>query len=304
MRALVQSGGGKKGAFHLGVLDVLIGEQGREYDYMAGVSVGALNTGMLAQFPEGELEQGLRALAAVWEDLGGTSSVWKHWFLHQLAGVWKDSFYDSSPLAALVAKHFDQEKLKASGRVVRFGAVAYGSGNYYEATEKDEDLGKWILASAAFPGFLTPMKIAGDLWVDGGARRVTPLKGAIDYGCNEIDVILSGPRKTVPKSLSDNFLGTKRSALTISLRALEVLMDEIFERDVKVAEVYNEAIRSGGAGDKRLIRLNVYEPLEPFPGDSLTFDPVEIAEMRAAGREVARDRPSALPGPPRAPTIP
>jgi predicted acylesterase/phospholipase RssA len=293
MLGLVASGGAKKGAFELGCMEILIGDKGRQYDFMGGTSVGCLNTGILCQYPKEEIRTGLNHLVEVWESITGNKSIWKPWFLGKLAGFWKDSFFDSHPLTELIRANFDQDRAVGSDVKFVFGAVAYGSGEYYEATKKDEELWKWIVASSAFPGFLTPIMIGDDLWIDGGVRRITPLKSAIEAGCTEIDVLLGSPRATTKKDIRDNWLGTKRSAITILIRSLDLVIQEIFVRDIKICEMYNKLVDANHeetCATKKKIKLNIYEPDEPLDTgmeNSLTFDPKDIERMRMHGRDVA-----------------
>src|ERR1700693_308620 len=53
-RALVLSGGGSKGAFEVGVLQRLMGDEQLDYDLLCGTSVGAINAAYLAQTPLGQ----------------------------------------------------------------------------------------------------------------------------------------------------------------------------------------------------------------------------------------------------------
>ena len=52
-RALVLSGGGSKGAFEVGVLQRLMGDERADYDLLCGTSVGAINAAYIAQTPLG-----------------------------------------------------------------------------------------------------------------------------------------------------------------------------------------------------------------------------------------------------------
>jgi NTE family protein len=77
MKALVLSGGGSKGAAEVGVLDYLLEQDPNlEYDIFAGVSVGALNSALLAESP---LKEAFPKLKDVWfNQVKGNSSVWNH----------------------------------------------------------------------------------------------------------------------------------------------------------------------------------------------------------------------------------
>ena len=71
-RALVLSGGGAKGAWQAGVIDSLI-RRGSRWDIFAGVSVGALNAALLAQYAH-PFDDGLAKLQDLWHDLDNEGS--------------------------------------------------------------------------------------------------------------------------------------------------------------------------------------------------------------------------------------
>lgn len=77
MKALVLSGGGSKGAAEVGVIDYLLEQNpDLEYDIFAGVSVGALNSALLAELP---LKEAFPKLKDIWfNQVKGNSSVWHH----------------------------------------------------------------------------------------------------------------------------------------------------------------------------------------------------------------------------------
>lgn len=284
--ALVMSGGGVKGAFQVGVLSELTCKR-KDWGYISGVSVGALNAAMLGQAAPNGMFMQYTALQSFWFDLiTGNRSVWKHWFpFRRLSGLWKSSFYNSAPLQKLIDRYVFPDELRNGGREIRFGAVAYGSGEYREATQDTPNIAKWIAASAAFPPMLVPPEIEGDVWMDGGVRCITPLQGAIEWGADEIDVILASPRKTQPAATK------KLSAIDVALRAIELQGDELFVRDIKACSQYNALVEAGAAPGRRVVKLNVYEPPVPLLSgefSSLEFDPAKIREMYDVGRKVAR----------------
>ena len=51
-RALILGGGGARGAYQVGMLDVLVNELELDFQIMRGVSIGALNAAFLAQAPQ------------------------------------------------------------------------------------------------------------------------------------------------------------------------------------------------------------------------------------------------------------
>ncbi|WP_435280356.1 patatin-like phospholipase family protein [Streptomyces koelreuteriae] len=69
---LVLSGGGAKGAYHVGVVECLA-SAGVHIDAVAGTSIGALNGAVLAC--AGNLQQGAVALRAIWDEVAAYSAA-------------------------------------------------------------------------------------------------------------------------------------------------------------------------------------------------------------------------------------
>lgn len=69
---LVLSGGGAKGAYHIGMMHALL-EMNVGIDMISGASIGALNGGVLASAPD--LKIGVERLERVWQRLGETSPL-------------------------------------------------------------------------------------------------------------------------------------------------------------------------------------------------------------------------------------
>src|SRR5216684_1872892 len=77
-QALVLAGGGSKGAFEVGVLQRLMGDQQNDYELLCGTSVGAINAAYLAQTPLGQPQQAIAKLRAQWDTVT-TDKVHKRW---------------------------------------------------------------------------------------------------------------------------------------------------------------------------------------------------------------------------------
>lgn len=292
MRALVMSGGGVKGAVQVGMLGSLLEQEAKDYDLLAGISVGAINAAYLAQADKGftNLIKQHSALTEFWLKISGNKDIWKHWFLiHEIAGlIYKDSFYNSKPLHELLKKNIDDNKIHASKRMLRLGVTAYGSGDYSVVDETENNIWEWVAASSAFPGFFLPIRRNNEIWVDGGARVVTPIKAAIEAGADKIDVLLASPLTFVKKDIQDNKLGTKISGLRVALRAIEMATHELFVRDIKMVEAVNELVKNGAAPGKRAIDLRVFHPDKEIVDFALEFDPKKIREMIEMGRQVIK----------------
>ena len=290
-RGLVMSGGASRGAFTQGVL-VELARTGHEYEFVSGVSVGALQAGMISQYSIGKLQEAADALDDVWLGIKGDKSIYKGWVLGILAGlINRDAFKNSKPLQDIISTHVKDEAAQASGRQIRIGCCSYGKGHYWEATEATPDLHRWVIASSAYAPFLLPARINKDVWVDGGYRCVTPLRTAIQEGdCDEIDVVITSQPETRPQDPADNWLGTKINAYHIGMRVVGLMSDEIFLRDAKYAELVNHAIETGHPKyrGKKKVKVRVFMPEHYIPGSGLNFDPAKIRERRDHGIEVAK----------------
>lgn len=277
MIGLVASGGGEKGSFEVGVLERWIGEEGRDYDFFAGVSVGAINTSKLAEAPPGELKDWLAKLHQFWDNISN-DEVWKWWFGWYLAALWKPSIYNSAPLRELLRKNLDPDLLKVSGRQLRVLAVSWDNGEIHTGTEMDDDIADWVAASASFPVFLTPVEMHGQRWTDGGVRTVTPLGEAIRAGCDEIDVVMcSNP------NLPDNWVSEGKTSIDYALRAVDMMSTEIIRNDLQVCGLKNEIAKLGGK--YKHVKIRLVQPVRPLETKSLDFNQEAIQKMIARGYE-------------------
>ena len=285
MRALVLSGGGSKGAYQLGVLKKWMGVEGRDYDVICGVSVGALNAAGLAMTPMGHPAEAIAWLENFWlENVKGTSSIYKRWFpFGRLHSLWLKSVYDSTPLIELVNKAVDMQKIAVSGKQIRVGAVCLDDGEYHYGTEDDPDFAKWVLASSSFPVFLKPIEIGGKLWSDGGIKRVTPLGEAIRMGADEIDVIMcDNPYLPMPWNSS-----SKRALPDQVLRTLQLMNSQIVKNDIEITGLKNEL--SELEPRYRRVKVRLVMPKFELNGDSLEFKPDEIVRLIEQGYQDADD---------------
>jgi len=131
-RALVMSGGGSRGAFQLGAADYLVNNRGLDFQVIAGVSTGSLNAILMAQGAGLEgLKSSLGELRSLWSGIRSVRDVFSSRFLGQLLVLFaKDSVYSTRPLAELIARHVSPERLRASGKQLRIGAVSLETGDF------------------------------------------------------------------------------------------------------------------------------------------------------------------------------
>lgn len=280
MKALVLSGGGSHGAYQVGVLKGLLLAEQPQYDLMAGVSVGALNTAFLAQWPKGEEAIALVNLEKLWRGLN-TSSIYKNWCPPYIAALWKKSVYNSSPLQDIVHKGLDANKVRASGKQLRIAAVGLSSGKYQVFDQNYANLPEAVIASSAFPAFLTPGQLESQLWTDGGVKNITPLGEAINAGADDIDIIQASP-------ILDASPGFNGKTIDIAMRAISLMCDQITESDLKLCDAYNKLVATGTATDKKGVKYRLFRPEPGLSPDSLDFSHDSIASMIKRGYNDAK----------------
>ena len=276
-KALVLAGGGSKGAFEVGVLQRLMGDQQNDYELLCGTSVGAINASYLAQAPLGQPRQAIAKLRAQWDTVT-TDKVHKRWFpFGRAEAFFKTSVYDSEPIQKWIRSGLDASAVRSSGRRLRIVAVSFGTGESFVANEQTPDLPEWVIASSAFPVMLTPASIGGDLWTDGGLRSVTPLGEAIRAGAEDIDVVLcSDPFAKSPFAVQD-----ARAIPQLLLRSIDIMNDEVSRADLRIAGLKNDL--SQLRPEYRKVKIRLFQPSEPLPFDSLDFDRGRIRAMIDAG---------------------
>ncbi|TSD84266.1 patatin-like phospholipase family protein [Mycobacterium sp. KBS0706] len=211
--ALVLQGGGALGAYQAGVYEGLH-EAGIEPTWLAGISIGALNTAIIAGSPEAQRVDRLRefweticaapvewpaseglaealpfafdmrsvhnAAAAMRALFQGQPGFFKPRFpppyLSPFAGDGATSFYDTSPLRDTLLRLVDFDRLNSGDIRVSVGAVNVRSGNFTYFDTAERKLGpEHFMASGALPPGFPAIEIDGEFYWDGGVVSNTPL---------------------------------------------------------------------------------------------------------------------------------
>jgi NTE family protein len=234
--ALVLQGGGALGSYQAGVIEGLAAS-GIEIDWVAGISIGAVNAAIVAGNPP---ERRVERLTLFWEKLSSSlpsfpifpNDQLREW-LHEwsasfvmAAGVpgfftprvvpplmatpgtpGALSFYDSAPLARTLDALIDWDLLNNGPVRLSVGAVDVESGNfsYFDTTEMRIDA-RHIMASGALPPGLPPIEIDGRLWWDGGLVSNTPLTHVLDHQTEpllafQVDLFAAATER--PKTIMD-----------------------------------------------------------------------------------------------------
>jgi NTE family protein len=209
--AFVLSGGASLGAIQVGMLTALY-ERGITPDVIVGTSAGALNGAFIASRPQtpGTAEE----LGKVWRGLR-RGQVFP---LNPLTGLLgflgsSDHLVPESGLRRLIAEYIERERLEDMLVPLHVVAVDVLSGE--ELRLSSGCAADAVMASAAIPGVLPPVRW-GDLdLVDGGVANNTPISHAVDLGAKRIYVLPAGHACALQEP--------PRGALAMVLHALSLL---------------------------------------------------------------------------------
>jgi len=233
-RVLVLQGGGALGSYQAGVFEALA-EVHLCPQWIAGISIGAINAALIAGNPVGRR---VKRLTEFWELItsGVTmpapalgDGVRRQW--HEMAAamtinagapgffkpIWPPvvpwlkgplGYYDTAPLKATLERLIDWDLLNSGVIRLSVGAVNVQTGNFRYFDTAHERLGpEHVMASGALPPGFPPVKIGEDYWWDGGLVSNTPLDYVLDEA-NDADltifqVDLFPARGPMPKSISE-----------------------------------------------------------------------------------------------------
>ena len=156
------------------------------------------------------------------------------------------AFLNVDPFCRLVERSIDPSAVRKSSKVLSIIATQWSTGVAQdfdfrdlpaeEGPLTDEEIWASIRASAAIPGLFPPVKLWGDVYVDGGVVLNTPIRNAIDAGATDIHVISLDPdMRRLPLGHIDNTLDTLGRVYTAMLTA------KITE-DIESARWINEGV--------------------------------------------------------------
>jgi NTE family protein len=208
--ALVLQGGGALGAYQAGVYQAMH-EAGVEPDWVSGVSIGAINSAIIAGNPP---KHRLRQLRRFWE-LITDRKIWPFtpdgdifrkmrnahsclvtsvagqpgFFSPMTPNPWMSftgattatSYYDSSPLRDTLLELVDFSLINEQVSRFSVGAVNVLTGNFvYFDNAREEIAPEHVMASGALPPALPMVKIGTDHFWDGGIVSNTPLQHLLE----------------------------------------------------------------------------------------------------------------------------
>jgi NTE family protein len=235
--ALVFQGGGALGAYQAGVYEALAGA-GQFPDWIAGISIGAINAAIIAG---NEPARRIERLRCFWDTLSSRVTVpslfpegfMRTWFNEISAGVVAAtgipgffeprippaamalpgtleaiSYYDTAPLHKSLLELVDFDLLNSGKIRLSVGAVNVVTGNFAYFDTTDRTIGpEHIMASGALPPAFAPVIIDGEPYWDGGLVSNTPLQHILDHHGGEdltvFQVDLFSARGSMPRTMGD-----------------------------------------------------------------------------------------------------
>jgi NTE family protein len=234
--AFVLAGGGSRGAVQVGMLEELV-RRGIRADRVFGASVGAINGAAYAGNPTPE---GLERMAGVWRNVKGTDIFPRGTF----DGPWaffqkRASVHANSGLRAIVEAGIDYENLEDAVIPVEVVTTSLTDGR--ERWISHGPAVEAILASSAIPSIFPPVRIDGDVLVDGGVVNNVPISRALAAGCDRIYVLLCGPLHYHPPP--------PRRPAEAALTAFFVAVHARFVRELAALPPGVEVVVFSGGGD-------------------------------------------------------
>jgi NTE family protein len=215
--ALVLQGGGALGAYQAGVYEALA-EAGIHPNWIAGISIGAINAAIIAgNAPNSRVDR----LREFWTQVTATGPWFessdacaglargeasRQWFNRMSAGLaaasgargffsarpilpWfqpagrieATSFYDTPDLKRTLERLVDFDRLNAGAIHFSAGAVNVRTGNFACFDTKTQTIrAEHVMASGALPPGFPAIEIEGEYYWDGGLVSNTPLQWVVD----------------------------------------------------------------------------------------------------------------------------
>jgi NTE family protein len=220
--AFVLGGGASLGAMQAGMVRALY-ESGITPDLLVGTSAGALNAAFLASRPPTVATA--EELAHVWRGLHREDifPINARTVIGGLANH-RDHLVPDTGMRRLAGRHLQFTRLEHAAIPVHLVAFDLASGE--EVCLSDGPALEAVLAAAAIPGVLPPVRRGDRLLVDGGVVNNTPISHAVELGAERIYVLTTDDPQA--RSLPDG----PRGALDAAVHAFTLLVGARLEADL------------------------------------------------------------------------
>ena len=320
--AIAYSGGGRNGAYQVGVNNALCTELGfHDFRVIRGISTGSLVSVLMAMYAITQDTKWLTQAHDIYINVNNADILCSTAQLAAMLGEMvllgyvvvsgKGSLYRTDGLAQLMDRYVKkrewQQIIDAKHTVdVGFGAVSLQTGKMRVFSNWDEGvtpetLRLAVLASSSIPVIMNSIEIDGEQWVDGGLLDSSPIERVWESNLiAEVDTVVAvdlNPSPSVEPS-SKSFTG----AVDILKRAMTILTAHAYREDLNTSSLLNAlkwAIgRVGYASDKTAPGLPLrllsrlmswkFKPVvrvrpEKSLGDALKFDEKEMRALTQLG---------------------
>lgn len=272
--ALLLQGGGALGSYQAGVYEALT-ERSIEPTWVAGISIGSINSAIIAGNPVADRVAKLRTF---WEGVTANTSVWGNWtdmfasgdargFFNQcfagqalvngVPGFFSPRFppppmqlngtpaatswYDTKELRTTLERLVDFDRINAKQMRFSVGAVNVRTGNFaYFDNAADTIRAEHVMASGALPPAFPAIEIDGEFYWDGGMISNTPLDWVLsapsDLNTLVFQVDLWSARGALPRDLAEVAVRMKEVQYSSRTRAAT----DQFKRGQKLRAAFNE----------------------------------------------------------------
>ncbi|MBY0610720.1 MAG: patatin-like phospholipase family protein [Beijerinckiaceae bacterium] len=289
--ALVLQGGGALGAYQAGVYQAMH-EAGIEPDWVSGVSIGAINSAIIAG---NTIENRLPRLRQFWESIT-ERSIWAYtpdgdiyrkarnatsalatmtlgqpgFFTPRFPGPWLSaagaenatSYYDTAPLRETLLELVDFSLINSKAIRFSVGAVDVLTGNFaYFDNARDTIEPEHIMASGALPPAFPMVRVGSSYFWDGGIVSNTPLQHLLEQEDNKnglvFQVDLFSARGALPRDMQD-----------VMARQKDIMYSSRTRYNTDVFRRIHD------------LKQEIYEALSRVPEDKLTdADKVRLKEL-------------------------
>ena len=274
---MLLQGGGALGSYQAGVYEALL-EHGVEPTWLAGISIGAINSAIIAGNPVHERVAKLRAFwEGITSETSGVGGLWAGLFsdgatrglVNQIAAgqammsgvpgffspripppplqpngtAGATSWYDTSELKPTLERLVDFDRINALETRLSVGSVNVRTGNfaYFDNAETKLSV-KHVMASAALPPAFPAIEIDGEFYWDGGMVTNTPLSWVLSERTGRDTLILQldlwSARGEMPCDLSQVAVRMKEIQYSSRTRA----MTDSFRRAQGLRAAFNELL--------------------------------------------------------------
>jgi len=220
--ALLLQGGGALGSYQAGVYEALA-EAELHPDWIAGISIGAINSAIIAGnhpaervaklrgfweeitanplldwagtladlWLKGDFARGLfNQMSANWAMFAGAAGFFAlrqppAWF-HPDGALEATSFYDTKLLKSTLERFVDFDRINSGEMRLSVGAVNVRSGNFVYFDTTTHAIGpEHVMASGSLPPGFPSAEIEGEYYWDGGLISNTPLQWVAEYSLGQ-----------------------------------------------------------------------------------------------------------------------